>query len=172
MIALFAALLADPAAAQPLPVPRDYDDDDYRDDNDHSVTISISAMHLTVPMVEAMGEFRLADTRSVAVIGGLGGKEGYPVWDVGGQVRQYVIGDFDTGINLGAEAKWETADYLKPDAWDYPTQGRLAAGPFVGAKLTLALFSLEAQGGGQIVWTPGGDLDIGPLLNVNAGVSF
>ncbi|MFZ5481290.1 MAG: hypothetical protein ACOZNI_31310 [Myxococcota bacterium] len=141
-------------------------------DDEHDVTLSLSALHLMVPMVEATAEFRVSPARSVAVIGGIGGNDGFMVWDVGGQARQYFIGDFDTGLNVGAEAKWETADYLTPDAWDYPTTGRLAAGPFIGAKLTLALFTLEAQGGGQFVWQPGGDLDLGPLLNVNAGVSF
>lgn len=134
-------------------------------ETDNSVTVSVSPLHLAIPMFEGMGEFRTADQQSVAVIGGIGSDQGQTLYEVGGQVRQYVIGDFDTGINLGAEATAGNANYQGFDDM------RVSGGPFIGGKLTLALFSVDVQGGGQVVWRDN-QLVLGPLLNLNAGVSF
>lgn len=134
-------------------------------DTEKSVTVSVSPLHLAIPMFEGMGEFRTGEAQSVAVIGGIGSDQGETLYEVGGQVRQYVIGDFDTGINLGAEATAGNANYQGFDDM------RVSGGPFIGGKLTLALFSLDVQGGGQVVWR-NNQLVLGPLVNLNAGVSF
>lgn len=135
------------------------------DEDERVVTLSISPLHLTIPMFEATGEFRVGENKSVAAIAGVGSEGKVALYEVGAQVRQYVIGDFDTGVNLGAEAKWGNANYMGA------TSPSATLGPFVGGKLTLALFSLELQGGGQVVWRDQ-EFAFGPLLNVQAGVSF
>ena len=134
-------------------------------DPENTVTLTLSPLHLGVPMVEAMAELEVGNDRSVALIGGLGTEERRWLYTFGGQVKQYVAGDFDTGLSLGAEAKYGNADMQGFKG------GTVSAGPFLGAKGTLGVLSLEAQGGGQLVYNQG-RTSIAPLVNLNAGVSF
>lgn len=130
-------------------------------------TLSISPAHLVVPMIEFTGEFSLDRERSIALIGGLGtdAQRGVALYEVGGQYREYILGGFATGVNLGVEGRVSNADY-------FGYHERMAMmGPFVGAKLTVALFSVDVQGGGQVILRRSG-VTVGPLVNLTVGVTF
>ena len=73
-------------------------------------SLTISPIHLFLPVVELTGEARVHDKVGVALIAGAG-KYSDPnvtgisatVYEAGGQVRVYVIGDFRHGMQLGGE---------------------------------------------------------------------
>lgn len=75
------------------------------------VAITISPLHLIIPMAEVTGEFRLMDKVSVAgILGGgrLRGTSGgtdvdLTIYELGAQGRYYVTGSFDSGLHVGVE---------------------------------------------------------------------
>jgi hypothetical protein len=133
--------------------------------------------------VELTGEARLHDKIGVAVIGG-GGKATdrngsgitATVYEVGGPVRAYVIGDFRHGMQVGGEVL-----YLHlADSRISATGEGLAIGPFVGYKLTIdAGFTFDAQLGVEHLslqahnaTDSASNKTFIPLLNLNVGWSF
>jgi len=92
-----------------------------------------------------------------------------PYWEIGAQAREYVAGNFDNGLNLGGQFR-----YFKTtqEPGDNSTPERAAAfGPFLGVKMTLAVFSLEAQAGAQVIYDTQ-QVSVRPMMNVMAGLSF
>ena len=73
-----------------------------KDDNERKVSVTVSPLHLVVPMVELTGEFRLDDKVGLAAIGGVGSSAGVALWELGGQARYYFLGDFADGLLVGA----------------------------------------------------------------------
>ncbi len=67
----------------------------------HDVTITISPYAFAYPLVEVTGEIRLARRASFAATAGAGGFRGATLWEAGGQLRLYALGDFDRGLHLG-----------------------------------------------------------------------
>ena len=146
-------------------------------------SLTISPLHLVLPVVELTGEARAHDKIGVALIGG-GGRYTDPnvagisarVWEAGGQVRVYVIGDFRHGMQLGGELL-----YLHLDDPHLTATGEgLAIGPFVGYKIMTDVgFTFDAQVGfeyitarAQASGSTNNDKSIIPLLNLNVGWSF
>jgi hypothetical protein len=149
---LVALLVSSPAHAEPgVPGER--------------ATVTISPLALASPMVDLTGEYSLTPEDSVAVMGGLGAASNHLLYDVGGQYRRYVVGGFRNGIHVGGQARYTNAGFLGRDDPSFKV------GPFLGAKLTLAAFSAEVQGGAQLV-AGGGRIRMSPLLNLNMGVTF
>lgn len=74
----------------------------------HMVSITVSPVHLLMPMAEVTGEFRLAPQVGIAAIVGIGkvssDSVSVPLYEFGAQARYYVTGDFDSGLHLGGEA--------------------------------------------------------------------
>jgi hypothetical protein len=103
------------------------------------------------------------------VNGMMSGMSERPYWEIGAQAREYVAGNFDNGLNLGGQVRFfKTA--LQPG--DNSTPERAAAfGPFLGVKMTLAVFSLEAQAGAQVIYDTQ-NVMVRPMMNVMAGLSF
>jgi hypothetical protein len=146
-------------------------------------SLTISPLHLTLPVVELTGEARVHDKIGVALIGGAG-KYTDPningvsatVYEVGGQVRAYVIGDFRHGMQVGGEVL-----YLHlSDARLAATGEGLAIGPFIGYKIMIdAGFTFDAQLGVEHISlqasnasNSASDKTFIPLLNLNVGWSF
>ena len=146
-------------------------------------SLTISPLHLFLPVVEVTGEARVHDNVGIALIAGAG-KYSDPnvtgisasVWEAGGQVRVYVIGDFRHGMQLGGELLYL---HLSDTSISATGQG-LALGPFLGYKFMIdAGFTVDVQLGFEYVTarassgtaTAGGKTVI-PLLNANVGWSF
>jgi len=73
-------------------------------------TITISPLHLALPVVELMGEFSLQPKISLAAIGGIGSYMDFSIVELGGQFNYYLIGDFDQGMQGGVELLYETSE--------------------------------------------------------------
>lgn len=142
-------------------------------------SITVSPLHLTMPVVELMAELRARGSWSAAGIlgGGVVSEDGtrHAVAEVGGQVRYYMVGDFDHGLNLGGELLHIAAETEMSSVNATGT----ALGPFVGYKFAARFgATIDAQLGVAILAVDGDDDDdtdaaaILPLVNINAGWSF
>lgn len=159
-----------------------------------SVSLTLSPLHLILPVFELTAEVRVVDHFGLAVIGGygsvtvednLGQSEKFSAWELGGQAVWYPMKPFD-GLHVGAELL-----YLKvesDDLQDGEIRGAgngLAVGPLVGYKLlTSGGFTFVAQGGLEYVAIEAEANDTAgnsaseedsrwlPLLNLNLGYSF
>ena len=123
-------------------------------------SLTVSPIHLAMPVLEAMGELRLGEDTGIAGIVGFGtftvedsvteDKDTFDVIEVGGQINFYVLGDFDDGLHLGAEAM-----YLKLSGGEGDISGiadGLALGPYLGYKTTMDIgFTFVGQLGSQYV---------------------
>lgn len=149
------------------------------------VAITVSPVHLFVPMAELTTEVRLGDHVGVAVVAGAGGfhemttNEKVSLVEAGASVRYYPFGSFRTGLQLGAEALYLHA-WTDSSTIEVKARG-LSIGPFVGYKWThRSGLTLEGQGGVTIVAArakaetgeAAEDKRVGPLLNLNIGYSF
>ena len=151
----------------------------------HVFSLTISPIHLFLPVVELTGEARVHDKIGVALVGGAGkytdpnnSSLSASVWEAGGQVRAYVVGDFRHGMQLGGEVL-----YLHLDSTTLAATGEgLAIGPFLGYKIATDVgFTFDAQLGFEHISsraksTTGPEMASGksfiPLLNLNVGWSF
>jgi hypothetical protein len=149
--------------------------------NEASVSLTMSPLHLVLPIIEVTGEYRVNPKLGVAVI--LGGGKVTPknspsssVYEVGASVRYYALGSFRKGIQIGAEV-----DYLHVSADGTDVKGAgIAAGPFVGAKWVSSFgLTLDGQIGGQYLkaqasssTTTASASNAAFLLNLNIGYSF
>lgn len=154
------------------------------------VSITVSPLHLTAPIVELTGEFRLTDQISVAAILGGGNVDiglGTAIaYEFGAQGRYYVTGSFDGGLHVGAEAlKVGLGGSGSSEGTTVGFSGEgFSVGAFAGYKHTFGFgLVLEAQLGYQKVFASGAasaegttvsgaSSDAGPLLNLNIGYAF
>lgn len=146
-------------------------------------SLTISPIHLFLPVVELTGEARVHDKVGIALVGGAG-KYSDPnisgisatVIEAGGQVRAYVIGDFRHGMQVGGEVLYV---HLNDDRVAISGEG-LAIGPFLGYKIMIdAGFTFDAQVGFEHIsarasssTSTANDRSFIPLLNLNVGWSF
>lgn len=162
-------------------------------DPTYSMNLTFSPLHLVHPVVEIVGEFKAEERWSVALIGGGGTVSGESgageelsasMWEVGGQARYYALGDFNHGLQLGAEALYIDIDEddidVKDELFTGVRQG-VAIGPFVGYKLATELgLTVNAQLGVARTGIGAGSEDDErdevshwkPLVNLNVGWSF
>ena len=159
------------------------------------VSLTFSPLHLILPVFEATAEVRVAKSFSVAGTFGIGsvsasdglGKTIHAsVYEVGGQLRGYATGDFDGGLELGAQVLYLhiAADDLGSGVKVTGTGAGVGVGPFVGYKLmTRGGFTFDVQGGfqylavhaeasGQGQTAQASDSNVRPLLNLRIGWSF
>lgn len=169
-------------------------------DDGHMLSITVSPIHLFMPVVEITGEYRLSPKLGVAGILGGGqytqetkagdtviAEDTFTVFEAGAQVRYYVFGDFEHGMQIGAELIYMhlAGDNLQDTNVSGSGAG-LAVGPFIGYKIATDLgFTFDAQLGYEFVavQAEASDSDTGesgsdsdsqgiPLLNLNVGWSF
>lgn len=156
------------------------------------VYVSFSPVHLVFPIVELTVEARLHSRIGVAAIGGYGNVKSsglsIPIWEAGGQFVAYPVGDFDHGMQLGAEVLYMGASAQKSEAGTTVTASAagLSAGAFVGYKLATRVgFTFNVQGGvahlsasgdakatGTTATASASRSEWAPLLNANVGWSF
>lgn len=186
-----AAPASAPVAARPAPAPVEGVARAEEVDEDRSVYLSISPLHLIGPIVQLTGEVRLHRHIGVAVIGGFGSlkvepvKERYKVWEVGAQFVGYPVGHFDHGMQLGLQVLY--LGVSGPDTANVkgPSGTGLATGPFIGYKLATKIgFSFNVQGGVEYVvaradatsttgkTASAEQSSFVPLLTANVGWSF
>ncbi len=137
---------------------------------------TFSPIHLQFPVLEVTGEARLATKVSAAGILGVGKSDDVNLYELGAQLRYYMWGDFDGGLQLGAEVVYvgATSDEVSAVA-----QG-LTLGPFIGYKYVAGFgLTFDAQVGAQYITLRGEsgsvteeDSDIIPLVNLNVGWTF
>lgn len=180
-----------PVALRPAPPPVERGAGDKEVDEDRSVYISISPIHLIGPIVELTGEARLHRHIGVALIGGYGAlkvdgvEERFKVWEVGGQFVGYPVGHFDHGMQVGLEVLYAGVSTNDNAKVTVATATGLATGPFIGYKLATKVgFSFNVQGGVEYVFARADassangatasaeKKSVIPLLNANVGWSF
>ena len=129
------------------------------------VSLTVSPIHLLLPVGEVTAEVRILDSLGAAGIVGLGSialdvddpdrpsrKERFFFWEVGGQARWYPIGDFDHGMEVGLQILYlGLSGDVEQDGVTYSGLANgVAIGPFLGYKLvTGAGFTFDAQLGVQ-----------------------
>jgi len=131
----------------------------YADDL-RTVSVTISPILLALPVMELTGEIRLADDAGIAGIVGFGSATTekdpagdtttFDVFEGGGQLNYYLLGDFDDGMHVGGEVM-----YVKVSGGEGDVSGvadGLGAGPYIGYKTTMDIgFTFVAQLGAQYV---------------------
>ena len=149
---------------------------------DKQVSVTISPIHLTLPIVELTAEVRAADKAGVAAIAGVGKASGYPAWELGAQGRYYLLGSFDHGMQIGGEVLYL---HMSTNQGAVQASGAGGAvGPFIGYKIA-ARFGLtfDVQLGAEYLFATANasngastattsDSRLVPLLNLNLGWSF
>jgi hypothetical protein len=155
--------------------------------------LTISPIHLFLPVVELTAEGRVHDKVGIAVLGGAGNVSedasntapaiSATVIEAGLQGRYYLLGDFRHGLQLGAEALYLHLRENNIATVSAFAEG-IAVGPFLGYKYTADIgFTFDSQLGFQRVGLAGEasgngqtvnrrDSDYIVLLNLNVGWSF
>lgn len=156
-----------------------------------SISVTISPIHLALPVVELAAELRLGRSFGIAAVGGAGSIEVYGerfnAYEIGGQVAWYMTGNFGRGLKLGVEALHAR---VEGDAEGVRALGEgVSVGPYLGYKrIWRSGFTFDIQGGvaGYFLRGEGdgvvsedrdgtttvADVELGPLLNINLGWSF
>ena len=118
------------------------------------VSITISPIYLALPLLEVTGEYQLTPQMGAALIAGLGSVEDkditYSLWEVGASFRYYAVGDFDHGMQLGAEVKYLGASMDESEAnVDVSAVGAgTSIGPFIGYKFVADMgLTVDIQAG-------------------------
>ncbi|MDP2304924.1 MAG: hypothetical protein Q8P18_02740 [Pseudomonadota bacterium] len=99
-----------------------------------------------------------------------GGTQGYygvptPSVEVGLQIRDYVVGNFDNGLFLGGRMA-----LINPDFRTFRADGT-RFGPMGGLKVTLSIFTVEARGGADLEVGKSG-LSFEPRVDFATGFTF
>ncbi len=141
----------------------------------YKVSVTISPFHLVNPILQVTGELRLADKIGAAAIlgGGVVSEEdrSYGIWDVGGQLRYYVLGSFTHGLMLGADAGYVHVAGQLDSPMEYFVGTR--AGIFAGYKIaTKSGFTFDVEFGPQYVRENANNAEWQTLTNLKVGWSF
>ncbi len=151
-----------------------------------TVSVTFSPFHLVLPIFEVTAEVKVHPKFSVAVIGGGGtvksGDLRIQVYEVGGQLRGYPLGNFDSGMTVALEALYLGA---KASSNGVSAKGAgLSIGPAIGYKhafdfgltldgqLGISYLAARASATDGTTSASGSESRIGPILNLNAGWSF
>lgn len=162
------------------------------EDSLRTVYVGFSPLHLILPMFVANAEVKLAKHFGVGAFGGFGTIQfdGYKfkVWEAGGQFLAYPVGDFDHGMQLGAEVMYKGVTLDEAPKSIVEVKGAasgLGISPLIGYKYATKVgFTLTVQGGVTFYAVQANASDnngntaaksdqlIAPLLNFNIGWSF
>jgi hypothetical protein len=148
-----------------------------------TISITIEPLLFIYPMAEVTGEYRLSDQVGVAGIVGVGSfrfddDSRGSLFSLGAQGRYYAVGDFQHGLQLGAEGKYLSASATDGDL--AIAGGGVSVGAFAGYKYTANFgLTVDAQLGVQAYGVAASsdefsdsDSGVGPLFNLNIGWSF
>ncbi len=149
-------------------------------------SLTLSPVHLALPVVELTGEYRMAPKVSAALIGGFGSitadDNKFSVIEAGAQARYYPLNTTKHEPHLGVEALWLHIAGDDLDNTDVSGTGAgLAVGPFIGYKYTASFgLTFDSQVGYQFLALKADATDGSSasdskgivLLNLNLGWSF
>lgn len=139
-----------------------------RKDPTNDVSLTLSALHLAVPMAAVNAEFETSRHTSLGMTFGFGTPNQRPALDLGLEGRGYMLGNFDRGLYVGAEGRVTSVPF-----YTQTNEAALAGAVFFGGKTTFkpVPFTLDAQIGPQFVAgaTYGA---VGPMVQISAGFSF
>jgi hypothetical protein len=158
-----------------------------------TVSIVWSPAHLVIPVVHVTGEYRAMPKLGVAAIAGYGKStvkdasgnaigDSVKLWEAGARAQYYVLGDFDHGMQVGAQALYIGASLADGQLSSRATG--LSGGSFLGYKIATHVgFTFDAQLGVQhmiasasatsgTASASASDSAWGPLLNLAIGWSF
>lgn len=157
------------------------------------LSLTMSPLHLILPVFEVTAEYALQPKVGVALIAGYGSvkandldasAESIDVFEIGAQARYYLLGDFEHGLQLGAEAVYLKASTSTSSSGQtiQATGEGLSAGAFIGYKVVSSMgFTFDAQLGQQYAGVGAkatsssgqsastNDASWSPLLNLNVG---
>lgn len=161
------------------------------EDVQHTFSLTISPIHLALPMGEFTGEYRAGDKLGIGGILGFGSatvessagdEDKLTLFEVGATLRYYALGSFIHGMQIGLEALYL---YAGGDVGGVAAAGEgLSVGPFIGYKIATNIgFTFDAQLGGTYILVgaeasdgetseTASDSAFGALLNLNVGWSF
>jgi hypothetical protein len=139
------------------------------------VSITISPLHLLNPQLHVTGEVRLAPRLSTAAMLGGGNvteeEQTYRIWEIGGQVRYYLLGNFSHGMMFGADVGYVDVNGQPESAMEMLVGTR--AGAFLGYKRILTSgFTAEVQLGPVYVWGTAGASEWQTLHSLKLGWSW
>jgi len=151
-------------------------------EDDRFLSVTISPIHLIVPMVELTGEYKLREDMGLAGVVGAGTLSGVLLGEVGAQFRYYAVGSFVHGMQFGLEVLYAFGG-LSSQGVTAVASG-LSIGPFIGYKVmanigftfeiqlgaTFNVVQAQASSGGTS--QTAGNQNFGLLLNINVGWSF
>jgi hypothetical protein len=166
--------------------------------SDKLFSLTISPIHLVLPVVELTGEYAVTPDFGISAIAGYGGISieetssnsaatrtvNIPVLELGGQLNYYAVGNFRHGMQLGGELLWVKLSIPKDEEVSGTANG-VEVGPLIGYKWA-ASFGLTflVQAGYEFVFFQAKTTDINgnevessadsgiPLLNLNIGWSI
>jgi hypothetical protein len=162
------------------------------------VSLTISPVHLALPVFEATLEVRPTEHLGIAAVGGLGdappvvvgqtlleGSDRYAVREIGAQLLYYPFSNFDGFVVGGELMSVRVSGTVTVNAQSYEVTGSaLAFGPLLGGKwIHESGFTLFGHLGVQRLWLKAESAVSGqnvtasdsrwfPLVNLNAGWSF
>lgn len=160
-------------------------------------SVTISPIHLALPVFELAVELPLGRHFGATLIGGAGTiemfGERFRAYEAGAQLAWYVTGDFGGGIKVGLESLYVAVEGGDGQGVQVLGEG-FSTGTFLGwKKVWSSGFTLDLQGGvaiytaradeaGTLSEAPEsiarqntatvGAAEVGPLLNLNLGWSF
>jgi hypothetical protein len=169
------------------------------DTREENVSLTMSPLHLLLPMVEAQGEYKVVDHLGVSLIGGYGWPTEeveldtgetedvrFHVLEVGTQVMWYPLRRFRS-LQVGGELTYVHVWTSEPvgDTNATGTAGGVAVGPLVGFKFIVgpgftgfvqagaAFYALHAEASDDTGATDSAERsDVTLNLNLNVGWSF
>ena len=161
-------------------------------DPGHFLSVVFSPIHLIFPVFEARVEYAVMKQLGISLLAG-GGKVtiedevfnrdvDVTVWEIGAQAEYYVVGDFDHGMQLGAELIYMGANAEEEETDTKATGQGLSIGVFAGYKFVASFgLTVNIQGGVQYITAQAeaensdssdDESTWGPLLNLDLGWSF
>lgn len=133
----------------------------------HHVSLTASVLDPAVGAFGLGAEFRATPQLGVGLEGALGSNGEIGLYRVGVDVRQYFVGNFDTGLFVGVGV----------DAGNYhffaPIEPNVAVGPTLGAKFTVPVIPITLSGSvGADLVVSDTRLMVAPSLAASVGFSF
>ncbi len=119
----------------------------------HKVSFTVDGAALTADIVHLQGEFQISNSLSGGLVFGVGNVAGhsdssYSMLLVGAQVHYYALGDFNEGLQIGAQVLFSTTDFRAKNTLLYENGRVLSIIPYAGYKLaTESGFTLNLQAG-------------------------
>lgn len=148
---------------------------------------TISPFHLVLPVVEITGEFAIEKRQDMSMGGilGYGSYDGASIFEIGLQYNYYALGNFQHGMQIGAELLYVNGSPSSSSP-GYVNANGASLGTYLGYKAAADFgLTFNAQGGiallvysraqaGYYYGVSGyrTAVELGPLVNLNIGWSF